>query len=246
MMRPSTVFLATWLSLVFPTLAQQSSVPSTLEGTKPRVYVTDSDSWQMEGSAGGANGAFAAHTSGGARPQTAEIIKTFGERCPSVIVNSRLDASDYVVRLDHEGGKGLLRKDNKVAVFAKKSGDSIFSKSTLSLGGSVQDACAAIATHWQSHAKELAEIAVPATGGASAAITASTVDKPKISVSSTPPGADIEINGAFVGNTPSILEVDPGKNEIKISKSGFTPWTRTLMVKGGTISVSAELEASTR
>ena len=69
---------------------------------------------------------------GGARPQTAEIIKTFGERCPQVTINNIQTKTDYIVLLDHEGGKGALRHKNKVAVFARVSGDSIVSKSTLS------------------------------------------------------------------------------------------------------------------
>jgi hypothetical protein len=49
---------------------------------------------------------------GGARPQTAEIIKTFGERCPGVMVNNIQVKTDYIVLLDHEGGKGVLRHKN--------------------------------------------------------------------------------------------------------------------------------------
>src|SRR3954464_5453693 len=84
---------------------------------RPRVFVSDSQSWQMSGSAGGTGGSFGAHSEGGARPQTAEIIKTFGERCPDVIVNNKAAKADYVILLDHEGGKGLALRDNKVAVF---------------------------------------------------------------------------------------------------------------------------------
>src|SRR5438132_1438499 len=80
---------------------------------------------------------------GGSRPQTAEIIKTFGERCPAVTVTNNRDKADFVVLLDHEGGKGLLRHRNKVAVLGR-DGDAIFSHSTRSLGNSVQDACEAI------------------------------------------------------------------------------------------------------
>src|SRR5580704_14211050 len=91
-------------------LAQQSPTsptPATASvQDKPRIYVTDSNSWSTQGSAGGSNGTFAASSSGGARPQTAEIIKTFGQRCPQVISNNRVDAANYVVELDHEGGKG--------------------------------------------------------------------------------------------------------------------------------------------
>jgi hypothetical protein len=88
---------------------------------------------------------------GGARPQTAEIVKTFGERCPQVTPNNKQDRADYVVVLDHEGGKGFLRHKNKVAVFNRASGDSVISKSTLSLGGSVQEACEAITKDWPAH-----------------------------------------------------------------------------------------------
>ena len=80
---------------------------------------------------------------GGARPQTAEIIKTFNERCPEVTVTMNKDKADFIVLLDHEGGKGYARKDNKVAVFSK-DGDAIFSKSTRELGNAVKDACEAI------------------------------------------------------------------------------------------------------
>jgi hypothetical protein len=231
--------------------AQQTPVPAVPvaadDASKPRVYVTDSDSWQMKGAVGGSSDGFAGVSEGGARPQTAEVIKTFGQRCPQVVVNQRPDLSQYVVRLEHEGGKGYLRKDNKVAVFVRQTGDSIFSKSTMSLGGSVQDACAAITAHWVAHAEQLKIVSTPAaTAQVANASVGSPVDKPKVNVISTPTGADIEINGNFVGNTPSIVEVDPGKNEVKITKNGFSPWSRTLNVKGGTITLSADLEAITK
>src|SRR5882672_1951637 len=114
---------------------------------RARVFISDSQSWQMSGNAGGSNGSFAAHSSGGARPQTGEIIKTFGERCPNVIVNNKADKANYVVLLDHEGGKGLALHDNKVAVF-NSDGDSILSRSTRSLGNAVKDACEAITEDW--------------------------------------------------------------------------------------------------
>lgn len=102
---------------------------------KPRVFITDSQSWQIMGNRN--------YTAGGARPQTAEIYKTFGESCPTVTMTNNRDKADYVVTLDHEGGKGYLRKDNKVAVFTK-DGDMVFSKSTRSLGGAVKEACTVI------------------------------------------------------------------------------------------------------
>src|SRR5438128_10489234 len=112
-------------------------------GEKPRVFSTDSKSWEMSGGVGGTQDGFGGASKGGARPQTAEIIKTFGERCPTVIVNNKQGKADYVVLLDHEGGKELISRDNKVVVF-NKDGDSIVSRSTRILGNAVKDACADI------------------------------------------------------------------------------------------------------
>jgi hypothetical protein len=114
---------------------------------KPRVYVSDSKSWQISGAAGGTADGFGGASGGGDRPQTADIIKTFGERCPDVTINNKKEKADYVVLLDHEGGKEVISKDNKVVVF-NKEGDSIMSHSTRSLGNAVKDACAAIASDW--------------------------------------------------------------------------------------------------
>ena len=61
-------------------------------------------------------------------------------------------------------------------------------------------------------------------------------------IDSTPPGADIEIDGSFVGNTPSSVSATPGSHEITVTKKGFAPWTRKLNVTGGSIHLSAELE----
>jgi len=109
-----------------------------------RVYVTDSASWAVNGGFGGVDDVFGGGTHGGARPQTAEIIKTFGERCPLVTITNNRDKANYVVLLDHEGGKHFILRDNKVVVY-NKEGDVIHSGSTRSLGNAVRDACTCIA-----------------------------------------------------------------------------------------------------
>lgn len=118
------------------------------QDNKTRVFVTDSDSWQTSGGFAGAsvggNGGVAGSSSGGARPQTAEIMKTFAQRCPQVTVTINREKADYIVILEHEGGKDLILRDNKFALF-NKDGDMIQSGSTRSLGNAVKDACAVIA-----------------------------------------------------------------------------------------------------
>jgi PEGA domain-containing protein len=188
---------------------------------------------------------------GGARPQTAEIIKTFGERCPQVIINNIQAKTDYIVLLDHEGGKGALRHKNKVAVFARVSGDSIVSKSTLSLGGSVQDACEAITKDWTEHGAAIRAVAVaeqskPAMAPQPAApmvAAPAAIPTGKISVASVPDGADIEVDGSFVGNTPSDVQVADGEHTVTVKKTGFKDWERKLKVTGGSsVHLNAELE----
>jgi len=226
----------------------QAPSPAGPDSDKPRVFVTDSTSWEMQGAAGGSGGNFGAASHGGARPQTAEIIKTFGEKCPTVTVNNMRDKAAYIVVLDHEGGKGALRHKNKVAVFDAKSGDSIVSKSTLSLGGSVDEACRAIARHWPEHRSAMASADPPTPQPASAPASAA-ADPPApatstahLSVSSIPDGADIEIDGSFMGNAPSSLQLQPGDHKVLVSKSGYKPWQRTLKISGGEVSIKAELE----
>ncbi len=128
---------------------------------RPRVFVTDSSSWEMAGSQGPRGGSFA----GGARPQRAEIIKTFGERCPEVAVTIKSELADFVVILDHEGGKEPARRKNKVVVF-NKDGDSFFSKSTRSLGNSVKDACDAISRAPMSASRPSSSAPLAPTAGA--------------------------------------------------------------------------------
>ncbi|MBM3792071.1 MAG: hypothetical protein FJW35_17215 [Acidobacteria bacterium] len=110
---------------------------------KVRVFVTDSHSWEVGSGGVVADDAGFGGGRGGARPQTAEIIKTFGERCSTVTVTNAREKADYVVLLDHEGGKKFFSRDNKVVIF-NREGDAIFSGSTRSLGNAVKDVCSAI------------------------------------------------------------------------------------------------------
>ncbi len=69
-----------------------------------------------------------------------------------------------------------------------------------------------------------------------------TADVASLVIDSTPAGADIEIDGAFVGNTPSTVSTAPGSRKIEVKKKGFSDWSRTLSVTSGTIHLNADLE----
>ena len=65
----------------------------------------------------------------------------------------------------------------------------------------------------------------------------------QLSIASDPPGADIEIDGNFIGSTPSNVGVAAGQHQISIKESGFKPWQRKMSVSSGQVSVNATLES---
>jgi len=64
----------------------------------------------------------------------------------------------------------------------------------------------------------------------------------KLSVSSTPDSADIEIDGEFMGNTPSALELNPGEHSVAVRKAGYKIWEKKLKLVSGEIKLNADLE----
>lgn len=65
----------------------------------------------------------------------------------------------------------------------------------------------------------------------------------KLQLESDPSGADIAVDGSFVGNTPSDVQVAEGEHTISVKKAGFKDWERTLKVSGGSsVHLNAELE----
>jgi len=83
-------------------------------------------------------------------------------------------------------------------------------------------------------------------GGKTDVATASAVAAALLDLVSTPPGADIEIDGKFVGSTPSSISVSPGDHDVAVKKSGFADWTRKVTVSTGHVNISAELTPVTK
>ena len=65
----------------------------------------------------------------------------------------------------------------------------------------------------------------------------------RLQIGSTPPGADIEVDGNFVGSTPSDVQVAEGDHTIVVKKSGFKNWERKLKSStGSSVRLNAELD----
>lgn len=65
-----------------------------------------------------------------------------------------------------------------------------------------------------------------------------------LTIESSQPGADIEIDGNFVGNTPSTVSVVAGQHTITVKKKGYAAWSRTMMVSGGSVHLNADLDVA--
>jgi hypothetical protein len=64
-----------------------------------------------------------------------------------------------------------------------------------------------------------------------------------VSVESTPSGADITLDGKYVGSTPSKLAILPGEHTILIQEQGYAPWQKAITITSGEqINVNASLE----
>jgi hypothetical protein len=61
-------------------------------------------------------------------------------------------------------------------------------------------------------------------------------------VKSTPPGCDINVDGKYMGSTPSTIQLSPGEHEVSIEKEELRPWQRTMTVTaGGSSTIDATL-----
>lgn len=66
--------------------------------------------------------------------------------------------------------------------------------------------------------------------------------RPMLSVTTTPAGATVFIDGRRLGVTPLELELQPGSHEVRVAKNGFAPREREVeLVKGVDASMTVEL-----
>jgi hypothetical protein len=64
-----------------------------------------------------------------------------------------------------------------------------------------------------------------------------------VSIKSDPAGAEITLDGKFVGTTPSSVQLQAGEHTIVIDKVGFKSWQKTMTVSaGGSVSLDATLD----
>ncbi|HEY2499301.1 MAG TPA: PEGA domain-containing protein [Candidatus Angelobacter sp.] len=96
--------------------------------------------------------------------------------------------------------------------------------------------------------KEPAKPATEATSAAAAAPEGAsnvTADEAEalIALVSTPEGAEITVDDAFLGNAPAKLKLKPGKHTFKVTMAGYKDWSREMTVLSGSeVNLTATLE----
>ncbi len=66
--------------------------------------------------------------------------------------------------------------------------------------------------------------------------------KPELQIWSYPAGADVFLDGEYVGKTPYSLQVAPGSHTIDLRKKNFGIWQRRILATNGTRRIGGNLE----
>jgi len=61
-------------------------------------------------------------------------------------------------------------------------------------------------------------------------------------ITSTPAGADIQVDGAYVGATPADIDLTCCWHDVTILKPGRRPWTRRVRFTGRALNITAHLQ----
>lgn len=54
-----------------------------------------------------------------------------------------------------------------------------------------------------------------------------------VQLTSEPSGAEVFINGEFVGSTPSKIQLPPGEHKFKVTRPGYSSWERSIKIQSG-------------
>jgi hypothetical protein len=75
------------------------------------------------------------------------------------------------------------------------------------------------------------------------ATSAAEVAKGSVNVNSSPAGADVLVDGDFVGDSPATLKLAAGKHTVTVKMVGYKEWSREMTIQSGSdVQLSATLE----
>lgn len=140
------------------------------------------------------------------------------------------------------GGNLTGKRINSAVLNSKDDGKSCEMEVQTAFSGYFNNDAGDLKSRVDASLAKLKDVPLPSPAASSGASNCPAAPaQASVTIDSTPAGADIEIDGAFVGNTPSTVSLAPGDHQIAVKKNGYTDWTRTMKVTGGAIHLSAEL-----
>jgi len=124
------------------------------------------------------------------------------------------------------GVRVLDVKTGRIVFSTKKSASSTsYDSIALRGGGNYFDALAQQAVQKVARAMRVnPNLNKPSPGTSQLTTTA-------VTITSEPPGADVEVDGVFYGNAGGDFELRPGLHTIKVSLPGYTVWEKKVMVQ---------------
>jgi len=183
-------------------------------------------------------------------------VDTRWSKCESLVVGTMYDA-----RMEKHGitiyyvNDGKLRKQLYTFATPKKEAPRVVAAKASSAASALPSILepaqvaspASVPARTQSAPVQAAPAPTPATPVAQTLSPASIAENPretvKCSFTSTPPGADITIDGRYFGNTPSVLGLTTGSHVVTLFAPGFAQWKKELtVVAHSEVNVSAILQ----
>lgn len=100
----------------------------------------------------------------------------------------------------------------------------------------------------ESNTKPSVKLAVEKSADSSPSGSISAQEAPtgaaKVMVSSEPSGADLYVDGNFMGNTPSQIQIAAGSHDVRVELRGHTPWSRAITLTAGSkVTIQAVLDS---
>jgi PEGA domain len=89
-----------------------------------------------------------------------------------------------------------------------------------------------------------ADVAEPSAAVSPAKTASITTSEPAtvVQINSNPDTVDIEVDGKFVGDTPSQLQLAAGDHTVRLTRDGLVPWEKKIHFAGGVVTINAEMK----
>jgi hypothetical protein len=112
---------------------------------KPRIYITDRDTWRESGWLVASNGTVVAHYDAGLVREHTENVATFNKACPGVVVTENKETADLALVWDrtdwnHTAWSG---HQNNLAIY-NRDGDVVWTGAYHRMTNAASDACKAV------------------------------------------------------------------------------------------------------